>query len=212
MFAVAIAVLTGTTAGSASSEVRSAGKTWCGPGRNSDWLCAVSAGVSVRYPATVGYTDVKRGRVIVIPGASEVRLRAGAQARMTFARDARCGFGYGRFTDIVTRYNEPEWLFRQDAGISWCSFARGSTKSLPFFCEGDQTCPVFVTADGKFRIHTSDPVVFDVCTGRLEVTTQTASALVAASRANYFHVVIYSSGSIVITTSGNGPCKAAPPI
>jgi hypothetical protein len=175
----------------------SAAPKWCGERGSDDWICAVKGSVAVTPPANAGTTQLPLGRIQKVEPRTAVRVDPASIARLTFTRQALCRLGpAGSPTHIVTRYaGGGARLYRQDTGISWCSFARKPRSLLPFFCSKDEECPVIVTATGsRVVIYTSNPVVIDVCAGSIHVRVEqdgtVAEATASASSEGRYRVTI----------------------
>jgi len=83
---------------------------------------------------------------------------------------------------ITTRIGGRDVLYVQSRGISTCSYLRSGV-GTPFFCDGPGPCRASAIA-GKWAraaIHTSNPVVIDLCAGSFTFRYDTPSGFIESS-------------------------------
>ena len=144
---------------------------WCGSPTAADSLCKATGAVVAAAPGKAPRQAAKRRVFSIVPGTT-IKAVPRSVAKLTFGRQARCQLGpISSLTEIVTRAGDADSLFLQRNGISFCTFGRSSTV-LPFFCNDmDARCRVLVYVDGTSQtiVHTSNPVVIDLCAGEVSV-------------------------------------------
>lgn len=161
----------------------------------------MTGNVSIESSGSTAPTTVPRGAPRRLNPITSVHVDPSALARLTFRRQALCRVGGApSSTEIVTRFQGQDKLFRQDIGISWCTFASQPDSFLAFFCGYGTDCPVIVKADSsQIRVHTSNPVVIDLCTGSIRVRVATANGTAfgeaSASQRGRAHVTIRTTAT-----------------
>jgi hypothetical protein len=165
-------------AAAAPVAARALPPAWCGSRGSSDLICATTGRVALTPPGAPLASVFGDRRPRRVAPETAIHVGPGAYARATFARQALCTLGAASSpTEIVTRWEGADHMYRQDHGQSLCSFSRLHVSSLPFFCR-DLRCPVIVRTDGSAAaIHTSNPVIITLCTGAIVIRVDNGDGL-----------------------------------
>jgi hypothetical protein len=184
---------------------------WCGAAGPRDWLCTTAGTVTVSPPDGGPPTAIRATRRLrpraILP-LSQIVTSPTGRARMTFARDAVCMLGdRTTATAVVTRFTGPGWLFRQDAGVTLCTFARKPQQPLRLFCDpSGTTCPVAVDVDGNtsIQLHTSNPIIIDIYAGSVDITCDESRVEASTSGRSHWRVtiVIGTDGECSLSVAG----------